>query len=245
MEERLQKIIANKGLCSRREAEKWIAEGRVKVDGQLAEIGQKVDPELQDVVVNGKSINRLNPLKYVIAVNKPRGYVCSNEDSHADKLVFELLPRQFLRMKLFVAGRLDKDSSGLVIITNDGAFAQRLTHPSHEIEKRYRVRFRPGLERNDFPWFLEGQQVDGETLKFEKLLASPKEHPPYTELDVILSHGKKREIRRLFQKSGRHVQRLRRLSIGRFQGRGIPVGGHRVLNDQEVESLLATPKVSD
>ena len=245
MEERIQKIMANKGICSRREAEKWIAEGRVKVDGQPASIGQKVDPEVQDIVVNGKSINRLNPPKYVIAVNKPRGYVCSNEDSFAEKLVFELLPKQFLKMKLFVAGRLDKDSSGLVIITNDGAFAQRLTHPSHEIEKRYRVRFKPGLEREDFPWFMAGQRVDGEVLKFEKILVSPKEQAPFTEVDVILSHGKKREIRRLFQKSGRDVQRLRRLSIGRFQSRGIPIGGYRLLNEQEIQSLLATPKVSN
>jgi 23S rRNA pseudouridine2605 synthase len=245
MEERLQKIISNKGLCSRRDAEKWIEEGRVKVDGQLAVIGQKVDPELQDIVVNGKSINRLSPPKYVIAVNKPRGYVCSNEDSFAEKLVFELLPRPLLKMKLFLAGRLDKDSSGLVIITNDGAFAQRLTHPSHEIEKRYRVKFKPALERKDFPWFMEGQRVDGETLKFEKILTAPKEQQPYTQVDVILSHGKKREIRRLFQKSGRDVQKLNRLSIGRFLTKGIPVGGHRILNEREIQSLLATPKDSD
>jgi len=242
MEERLQKIIANKGLCSRREAEKWIEEGRVKVDGQPAQLGQKVDPNQQDIVVNGKSISTLNPPKYVVAVNKPRGYVCSNQDEFAEKLVFELLPRQMQRLKLFVAGRLDKDSTGLVIITNDGAFAQRLTHPSEEIEKRYHVTFKPALGPEEFQWFLQGQKVEGEHLKFEKILPPKKGQAPYTELDIILSHGKKREIRRLFKHSRRDVKKLQRTSIGKFQIRGIPSGGHRVLNDREIQSLLATSR---
>lgn len=245
MQERLQKIIANKGLCSRREAERWIEEGRVKVDGLTATIGQKVDHEQQDIVVNGKSISTLNPQKYIIAVNKPRGYVCSNEDVYADKLVFELLPRQLQRLKLFVAGRLDKDSSGLVIITNDGAFAQRLTHPSHEIEKRYRVKFKPTLMRKDFQWFMEGRRVDGEILKFEKILAPHKEQEPFSQVDVILSHGKKREIRRLFQRSGRDVQRLNRLSIGKYLTKNIQIGEYKVLDEREIQSLLATPKNSN
>lgn len=240
MEERLQKIIANKGLCSRREAEKWIEEGRVKVDGQPAILGQKVDPKKQDIVVNGKSISTLNPPTYVVVVNKPRGYVCSNQDEHADKLVFELLPRQLQRMKLFVAGRLDKDSTGLVVITNDGSFAQQLTHPSKKIEKRYQVSFKPAISPEEFPWFIAGQRVEGELLKFEKMLAPNKKHPPYTELEVILSHGKKREIRRLFKHSRRDVKKLQRISIGRFKLRGIPPGGHKVLNDKEIQSLLAT-----
>jgi len=239
MEERLQKIIANKGLCSRREAEKWIEEGRVKVDGQPAHVGQKVDPHVHDIVVNNKSISTLHPQKYVIALNKPRGYVCSNQDEHAEKLVFELLPRQLQRLKLFVAGRLDKDSTGLVILTNDGDFAQRLTHPSHQIEKRYHVTFKPALGPEEFGWFLEGQEVEGEHLKFEKIIPPRRDKPPYSELDIILSHGKKREIRRLLKHSKRDVKKLQRISIGKFQIKGIPPAGCRILNDKEIQSLLA------
>lgn len=241
MQERLQKIIANKGLCSRREAERWILEGRVKVDGQLASIGQKVDMEKQDVVVNGKSINRLSPEKIVIAVHKPRGFTCTNDDPYAEKLVFELLPKHHQRLKLFVAGRLDKDSSGLVIITNDGSFAQKLTHPSHEIEKRYRVRIKPGLERKDVSWFLQGQIDEGETLQFDRIDFPTKGAEPYEELDVILSHGKKREIRRLFKKSRRDVKRLKRLSIGRLNLKGLTIGACKELTPKEIESLLAAP----
>lgn len=240
MEERLQKIIANKGLCSRREAEKWIEEGRVKVDGQVAHLGQRVDPQEHDIVVNGKSISNLHPPRYVIAVNKPRGYVCSNQDEFADKLVFELLPRQLQRLKLFVAGRLDKDSSGLVIITNDGAFAQQLTHPSRAIEKRYLVSFKPALGPEEFSWFLQGQRVEGELLKFEKIIPPRRDKPPYSSLEVILCHGKKREIRRLFKHSRRDVKKLQRVSIGRFALKGLAPGGHRVLNEKEIQSLLAT-----
>jgi 23S rRNA pseudouridine2605 synthase len=239
MQERLQKIIANKGLCSRREAERWIEEGRVKVDGQPASLGQKVDIGVNDIVVNGKSINTLNPTKYVIAVNKPKGYICSNDDPHAERLVFELLPKQFQRMKLFVAGRLDKDSTGLVIVTNDGSFAQKLSHPSHAIEKRYFVRTRPGIRREEFSWFLEGQRVDGELLKFEKIIPPKRGQEPYEEFEVILTHGRKREIRRLLQHSGKFVRKLNRMSIGNYYMRGIAPGQSKVLQEKEIQSLLA------
>ncbi len=223
--------MQNKGLCSRRDAEKWIEEGRVKVDGQPAHIGQKVDPSLHDIVVNGKSIATLNPEKYVIAVNKPRGYVCSNQDDHADKLVFELLPRHLQKFKLFVAGRLDKDSSGLVIITNDGAFAQRLTHPSKEIEKHYKVSFKPPMGREEFKWFIDGQRVDGELLKFDRIITPKKETSPYSELELVLSHGKKREIRRLIQHSRRPRQKTPTLEHRKIQSSRdptrIPPGSER------------------
>ncbi len=240
MEERLQKILSQKGICSRREAERWIEDGRVKVDGQVAHVGQKVDLEKQDVVVNGKSINRLQMARTVIAVNKPVGYTCSNQDPYAEKLVFELLPKHFLKMKLFVAGRLDKDSSGLTIITNDGDLGYQLTHPSRNVDKRYSVVFTPQLERKDFRFFTDGQRVDGEFLKFERILTPKVNAPgPFTQLDVVLNHGKKREIRRLFEHSGREVKKLQRKSIGNYRMQRIPPGGHRVLSEREIESLLA------
>jgi 23S rRNA pseudouridine2605 synthase len=239
MEERLQKIIANKGLCSRREAEKWIEEGRVKVDGQPAMLGQKADISRQDITVNGKSINTLLPEKVVIAVNKPRGYVCSNDDPHAERLVFELLPKQFHRTKLFVAGRLDKESTGLVILTNDGDFAQKLAHPSHAIEKRYFVRIKPGITREEFNWYLEGQRVDGELLRFEKIMPPKRKTEPFEELEIILCHGRKREIRRLFQHGRKMVRKLNRLSIGNYVMRGIAPGQCKVLAEREIQSLLA------
>lgn len=239
MEIRLQKILSQKGLCSRREAERLIIDGRVKVDGQPAHLGQKVDPALHDIVVNGRSIRTLSQPRTVIAINKPVGYTCSNDDVHAEKLIFELLPREYRGLKLFVAGRLDRDSSGLVIVTNDGDLAHKLTHPSNQIQKRYHVKFAPALSGGEFEWFLEGQKDEGELLRFERIITPPKKTGPFFELDVILNHGKKREIRRLFAISGREVGSLQRLSIGGFRVSGIPTGAYKKLSGKDVQSLLA------
>lgn len=136
---RIQKYISQCGICSRRAAEEKILEGAVTVNGELASIGQDVDPERDRVEVDGVAARGVVSEKTTLAMNKPKGYLCSNSDPFDAKTVFDLLPPPFDKMKLFCCGRLDKNSQGLLILTNDGELANRITHPSSGIIKRYRV----------------------------------------------------------------------------------------------------------
>src|SRR5258708_616253 len=136
---RIQKFIADAGICSRRAAEALIAAGEVYVNGQKATVGQKIEPGTDKVSVRGKAIRPLAQPKMTFVMHKPRGVICSNSDPHEDKTIFDLLPREWAKLRLFCAGRLDKDSEGLVILTSDGDLAHKLMHPSNLVVKRYYV----------------------------------------------------------------------------------------------------------
>ena len=136
---RLQKFIAEAGVCSRRNAEALIVQGEVWVNGSPAVTGQKVTPGVDKVTVSGKTVRTTAQPRLTVAVHKPRGLVCSNDDPHHAATVFELLPREFARLRFFCAGRLDLESEGLVILTTDGSLAHRLMHPSNLVVKRYLV----------------------------------------------------------------------------------------------------------
>ena len=136
--ERVQKIIANAGICSRREAEKLIEAGKVRVNGKTIELGTKA-LATDAIFVNNKPILKAKEEQITLILNKPKGIICSNSDPFATQTVFDLLPSDLQNKRLFCAGRLDKDSEGMLVITNDGALANQLTHPSANIIKRYRV----------------------------------------------------------------------------------------------------------
>ena len=175
--------------------------------------------------------------KLVLAVHKPRGLLCSNADPHHEKTVFDLVPASLDAGRLFCAGRLDKESEGLLILTNDGALAQKLTHPSHRVVKRYRVTLDKPFDEKHIKNLLEGITWEGERLKVEKVI--PDRHiGPITKLELHLNHGKKREIRRLLIALGYGVKRLQRFQIGRLPLRGITKGKCRILNDDEVARLF-------
>src|SRR5436190_4609963 len=144
---RLQKYLADAGVCSRRAAEALIAQGEVWINGTAATLGQKITPGVDKVTVSGKSIRPTAQPLITVAVHKPRGLVCSNDDPHHAATVFELLPREFSKFRFFCAGRLDLDSEGLVILTTDGDLANRLMHPSNVVVKRYHVT----LAKRPFP----------------------------------------------------------------------------------------------
>ncbi|MGH9322160.1 MAG: pseudouridine synthase [Vicinamibacteria bacterium] len=245
MKERLQKILSGAGVASRRAAEKLILEGRVEVNGVVVrELGAGADPEADDVRVDGTRVRPDRPRRY-IALHKPRGYVTTRSDPSRRPTVMELLP-QPLR-NLFPVGRLDMASTGLLILTDDGALAQKLTHPSFGVEKSYLVSLaghpdRSILERAQRGITVEGQRLsldDVEVLsgRTDRKPAGPEKKGERTRLRATLRRGKNREIRRLFEALGFPVLELHRERIGGLTLRGIPPGGFRPLSRGEVELL--------
>ena len=240
---RLQKYLAETGICSRRDAEVLIREGEVWVNAKQAIPGQKVTPGVDKVTVGGKAIKHAAPQpRMTLAMNKPRGLVCSNDDPFNPKTVFDLLPREFSKFRFFCAGRLDKESEGLLILTTDGDLANRLMHPSNVVTKRYYVSLKEPFPRTRIPQLLKGVVVDGERLQVEHAtLVNPSVDGRSTSMDVHMHHGKKREIRVLFGKLGHDVKRLRRYQIGAFPLKGIPLRAMKQLSIKEINSLFANP----
>jgi 23S rRNA pseudouridine2605 synthase len=239
---RVQKFLADAGLCSRRAAEQLIAQGEVWVNGKVAVLGQKIDPENDKVTVEGSQVRSSLQPKITLAVHKPRGLVCSNDDPHNPETIFTLLPPQLAKHRFFTAGRLDKDSEGLVILTTDGDLAQRLTHPSNLVTKRYLVVLDRGFPRDRIPRLLSGVTIEGERLKVEYAnLINVGPGGIATSIDVHMHHGKKREIRQLFLALGHPVKRLKRYQIGAFPLRGIPLRAGKQLSPAQIESLFEQP----
>jgi 23S rRNA pseudouridine2605 synthase len=240
---RIQKFIADSGLCSRRAAEALIVAGGVYVNGQKAVLGQKVEPDTDKVTVNGKSVRSRAQPKLALVMHKPRGVVCSNSDPHAEQTIFDLLPREWAKLRLFCAGRLDKDSEGLVILTSDGDLAHKLMHPSNLVVKRYYVSLEEPFPAARLRQLLRGVVIENEHLKVERAnLVNPKSDGTSTQLDVHMHHGKKREIRQLFTALGFEVRRLRRYQIGALRLKGIPLRGVKQLSTKEIQSLFAVPR---
>lgn len=236
---RLQKFLAQQGVASRRGAEVMIEEGRVEVNGALAELGQKVTPSRDQVTVDGRPLSSRRQPQVVVALNKPKGYLCSHHDPHHKRTIFDLLPAELKALRLVVVGRLDMDSEGLLLLTNDGDLAQRLAHPSNRVVKRYRIELDKPLEARHHKTLLQGIVWEGERLQVEKVV--PLEAPgelAARRLEVHLEHGRKREIRRLFYALGYDVKRLLRVQIGSFRLQHLPRGHIRTLTAQEVHALL-------
>lgn len=240
---RVQKFIADAGVCSRRAAETLIQMGEVWVNGVAATPGQKVTPGIDKVTVSGKPVRSTAQPRITVAVHKPRGLVCSNNDPHNAATVFELLPREFSKFRFFCAGRLDLESEGLVILTTDGDLANRLMHPSNIVVKRYHVTLKEPFPSARLPQLVRGVVIEGERLKVERAaLINANASRSSTDLDVHMHHGKKREIRQLFTALGFDVKRLRRYQIGALQLKGIPLRAGKVLSTKEVDSLFRNPR---
>lgn len=214
---RLQKYLAHRGVASRREVEEWIQDGLVKVNGQLAVLGTKVDPQKDHVIANGKHVK---PGKVLVEhvtfiLYKPRGYLCTHSDPFHKQTIFRLLPGAYKKRKFICAGRLDKDSEGLVVLTTDGALAQHIMHPSNEIIKRYQIVLDMPLSPEHVAELRKGVWDDGEFLMPTKII--PSRMGPTHRFEVHLNEGRKREIRRLFYAAGATVERLKRIQIGRLK----------------------------
>jgi len=238
---RLQKFIADAGVCSRRAAETLIVAGDVQVNGKTALIGQKVDPGQDRIFVDGQRIKLPRAEAMTLAVNKPRGLVCSNDDPHNPGTVFDLLPPQLAARRFFCAGRLDKDSEGLVILTTDGDLANKLMHPRNVVVKRYQVKLVNPFPTERLARLIKGVKIEDDWFRVERAaLVNPRKDESH-ELDVWLHHGKKREIRQLFLALGFPVKRLRRYQIGAFPLKGIPLRAVKQLSSKEISRFFQTP----
>ena len=238
-EQRIQKIMANAGLCSRREAERLIEDGKVRVNGKIAQLGDKATAK-DAIFVNNKPLRPNTAAPVTLLMNKPKGLLCTNTDPHGGQTVFEILPPDLHKKRLFCAGRLDKDSEGLLVLTNDGDLAHRITHPSTRIVKRYRVVLHRDFNKEDIPKLLHGVEDDGDFLKAEKVIPAPVAGEGHQRrLEVHLHHGKKREVRRLFEANRYFVKKLVRVQIGGCVLKNIPKGGFKILGKKDIEQLLA------
>lgn len=236
---RLQKFLSEQGVASRREAEEWIQEGRISVNGETAVLGQKINPATDVIKVNSRLIKPTKTVSITLAMNKPKGYVCTHQDPHAQKTIYQLLPKNLQAHKFICAGRLDKESEGLVILTTDGDLAHQILHPSHSITKKYHVTLSKSFDTKLIPKLLKGIRVQGEFLFAKKII--PASHGPDKEcrLEVHLEQGRKREIRRMFEHLGFFVTYLKRFQIGNFVLKTIPKGSIEILNTKDIELLLA------
>ena len=237
---RVQKFIAHAGICSRRKAEQSIKDGDVTINNLIAEIGDTINPGKDEVRLNGRliTIPKVKE-KVVLLMNKPKGFVCSNEDPHNPRTVFELLPNNYQKQRLYCAGRLDKESEGLLIITNDGDLSQKVTHPSTKITKKYRVTIQKDLREEMVPKLLQGRELEGDFLRFEKVIVGGKGDLAGKILEIHLHHGKKREIRRLLESYGFYVKKLRRFQIGKMILKKMAPGSVRELNNKEIDLLFS------
>jgi 23S rRNA pseudouridine2605 synthase len=212
MKTKIQKFIADSGYCSRRKAEQLILEKKVKVNRKLATIGMRVDSK-DTVVVEGKVIIPQKEFLY-IALNKPQGYVCTNKENPGEKNIYSLLN---IEERLFVVGRLDKDSRGLVLLTNDGDFAYKLTHPSFSHEKEYEILLSKDVSKEAEEKLKEGVDIKEKTpakIKDIKKI-KPKKYK------VVLTEGKRRQIRRMFEVFGITVLDLKRIRIDKYELKGL------------------------
>ncbi|AUW93645.1 MAG: rRNA pseudouridine synthase [Sulfobacillus thermosulfidooxidans] len=237
MPERLQKIIAQAGLCSRREAEEWIAAGRVQVNHRTATLGESADVATDQITVDGRLLKPTGE-RWYLAINKPVGYTTSLKDRHAEHLITELIPKRFGRM--FPVGRLDRDTSGLILVTNDGYLAHRLMHPSYHVPKIYEVWIKGIPGRNHVARIEHGIELDDGVARPQsvQIIRSEKANDR-TLLRLTLTEGRKREVRRIFEAIGHPVLELRRVAFGPLSIEGLEEGRTRPLTHREVKMLYS------
>lgn len=232
MTERLQKLIASAGLCSRRTAEEWIAAGRVRVNGALASVGDRADPETDTVTVDGIPLPETASPVYLM-LNKPRGYVTTLSDEYGRRTAAELVAG--CGALVYPVGRLDRDSEGLLLFTNDGDLAQRLLHPRHEVDKVYLVTVRGDIwgaaER-----LMAITELDGEPIAPAQA-EEVSRHEGQALLRVTIHQGKNRQVRRMCARIGLHVARLQRIQEDTMLLGDLPPGKWRYLTDRELQEI--------
>lgn len=238
---RLQKHLSECGIASRRKAEELIEQGKVKINGHIASLGAKVDPKRDKVTVRGKAVVPVNEKTYIM-LNKPRGYITTMRDELGRKNVSELTADAGAR--LFPVGRLDRDSEGLLIMTNDGDFANKLTHPSSHVNKTYRVTVRGNAEEEQILQMKEGISLDGKkTIPCDCFVAERK--ADRTVLIFIIHEGRNRQIRRMCEAVGLEVMRLKRTEIAGVKLGMLPQGKWRPLNEREMRRLTGVSQKSE
>lgn len=233
MEERLQKLLSACGVGSRRAMEEWITAGRVTVNGQVARLGDKADPDRDQVAVDGVPVRPEGDRTYLM-LHKPRGYVTTLSDEQGRKTVADLVSD--CGKRVWPVGRLDLDSEGLLVMTDDGSLTQQLIHPSHEVEKEYLV-WVMGDVKKGLPILSGPMELDGDPLAPAQVKRG-RSSGGVTQLSVTIHQGKNRQVRRMCAKAGLKVLRLKRIREGRlFLDRTLRPGQWRVLTREEITYL--------
>lgn len=233
MKERIQKIIAESGLCSRRKAEELIMQGKVTRNGRPAHIGDKADVKNDRIAVDGQVINERSTFRYLM-LYKPRGYITTLSDEKGRKCVADLIRN--IPQRVYPVGRLDVNSEGLLLLTNDGEFANRMMHPSCEVSKTYRVTIRPSLNEEQAAALASGINLDGKMTKPARLNVLSEE-PGRVVIELTIHEGRNRQIRRMVEALGLEVVRLKRISEGSIRLGMLRPGEYRDLTGKELEAI--------
>jgi pseudouridine synthase len=230
---RLNKYLAGAGLTSRRKADKLIEQGKVKVNGEVVtQLGTQINPRADKVEVNGTEVKPES--KHYLVLNKPRGYVVTLDDPFKRPTIKKLLPD--LGVRLFPIGRLDLNSEGLLLLTNDGKFAHQLMHPRYHIKKVYWVRIKGPMQNKDLRMLLKGVVLDNQKISPDKIKLIKKDSD-FSLLQVEIHEGRKREIRRMFQFVGYQVMRLKRIQFADIKLGNLEKGKWRYLKPEEVKTI--------
>ncbi len=236
---RLQKMLADCGVASRRKSEDLIRNGQVKVNGKVAEIGDKVDPYSDKVYVRGKRVTAAaKPKHRYIMLNKPRGYVTTMSDERGRKCIAELITD--IEERVYPIGRLDKDSEGMLLLTNDGEFANHIMHPKKHVNKVYRVTVRPTITEEMIEKLQTGIVLDGRKTAPAQVRVVTKQEGRVV-LEIVIREGRNRQIRRMCESLGLEVARLKRTAVGTVKLGGLKQGMYRDLSADEVKRLSHDP----
>ena len=233
---RLQKYLANQGICSRRKAEEYILQGQVKVNGEVVcELGTKINPNKDEVIFKGNRVGNVDKKVYIL-LNKPIGYVTTTRDQFGRDTVLNLV---HVKEKILPVGRLDMYTSGALILTNDGEFIYKVTHPKYEIEKTYNVTVKGIVTKKEIKQLEDGVKIEDYTSEKAKvkILKIDKEND-ITRIEITIHEGKNREVRKMCNGIGRKVLALHRSKIENIDVKSLKLGEWRYLTNKEISSLL-------
>ena len=231
---RLNKFLSNSGVASRRKCDEIISEGKVVVNGKVVtELGFQVNEKKDKVMVEGKKVTLPSSFVY-IKLNKPKGYACSAHDEKGRKTVYDLINCE---ERLFSIGRLDYDTEGLLLLTNDGDFANQVAHPRYNMEKEYRVTAEGEIKESELAVMRKGVVVDGTRMRSARVEKLSFENG-LTKLSVVIDEGQNRQVRRMFEAIGHQIKLLKRVRIGSVKLGGLSRGEYRDLTEQELNSLV-------
>lgn len=231
---RLQKFLAECGVASRRKSEELIEQGKVKVNGNKASIGDKINPKRDTVTVSGKKIIKQKNYTYIL-LHKPRGFITTMSDEMDRKCVAELI--KDVPGRVYPVGRLDRDSEGMLLFTNDGEFANAMTHPTRHVPKTYRVTVRPSINEDQITKLTTGVMVDDRMTAPADVRVITKQEGRVV-LEIILYEGRNRQIRKMCEEVGLEVARLKRTAIGSIKLGMLKQGAYRELTEDEVRKLM-------
>ncbi len=233
---RLQKYLANQGICSRRKAEEYILQGQVKVNGEVVcELGTKINPNKDEVIFKGNKVGNVDKKVYIL-LNKPIGYVTTTRDQFGRDTVLDLV---HVKEKILPVGRLDMYTSGALILTNDGEFIYKVTHPKYEIEKTYNVTVKGIVTKEEIKQLEDGVKIEDYTSGKAnvKILKIDKEND-ISRIEITIHEGKNREVRKMCNGIGRKVLALHRSKIENIDVKSLKLGEWRYLTNKEISSLL-------